>query len=450
MEIQHSNKNSIVKIINANIKSIDVAAASGRISTKNGSALSIFNSSENNSNNLNLIKKVLSSGHKSLIEHITFNIAFNNVSAFVEQFIIEYRLASFTVQSRRYVDFRDVGFFIDESLPDIIKIQYENNMVRLFNDYTELVELGIPKEDARFVLPYCFFSNFYCTCNARELVHIICDMLYGKGRDFKELSKIGNSLKQQFDEIIPDVIEQESKKYKDSRNSWSDFDFQQIYTPTVGQQQVDIISKNSFTLEDIIKHSDYFTNYPQKIENIFANSSDKRYLELITYCFKIKNLSLSALTHLARHRMQTLIVPNIANAVHHNKYVLPKTIKENDSALKIYSEAFKRNCCCVNKLISLGLPIHSTVYFALSGNTIDVISSMNARELFHYINLRSCHRAQWEIRDLTISMLNLLRSDDFDLFINFGPSCYTNGICPEGKMSCGQINEVKKFFREQL
>ena len=34
-------------------------------------------------------------------------MAFENVSVFCEQFIIEFRLASFTVKSRRYVDFAD-------------------------------------------------------------------------------------------------------------------------------------------------------------------------------------------------------------------------------------------------------------------------------------------------------------------------------------------------------
>ena len=51
-------------------------------------------------------------GHMSFIEHATFTIAFENVSAFVEQFFIEFRLASFTIKSRRYVDFGKMGFYI--------------------------------------------------------------------------------------------------------------------------------------------------------------------------------------------------------------------------------------------------------------------------------------------------------------------------------------------------
>ena len=47
-------------------------------------------------------------GHKSA----AFNLAFQNVSAYAEQFMLEFRLASFTVKSRRYVDFSNMGFVV--------------------------------------------------------------------------------------------------------------------------------------------------------------------------------------------------------------------------------------------------------------------------------------------------------------------------------------------------
>ena len=92
----------------------DVCAASGRISTQSGTALEIFERSHDEEKNTNLISKVTRSGHTSTIEHIFFNLAFENVSVVVEQFMIEFRLASFTVKSRRYVNFSDAGFYVPE------------------------------------------------------------------------------------------------------------------------------------------------------------------------------------------------------------------------------------------------------------------------------------------------------------------------------------------------
>ena len=103
--------------------------------------------------NAKLIDKVTRSGHNSVVEHTYFNLAFQNVTAVVEQFVIEFRLASFTVKSRRYVDFSDAGFFIPEDADE----NYKSHMAKLFGLYSEFCEAGVPKEDARFLLPYCLF-----------------------------------------------------------------------------------------------------------------------------------------------------------------------------------------------------------------------------------------------------------------------------------------------------
>ena len=92
---------------------------------------------------------MLRSGHKTLIEHITFNLAFINVSAYVEQFMLEFRLASFTVKSRRYVDFSKMGFvipsFVDangKSLSNAEELQkfYNEHMTFLFKEYGEFIK----------------------------------------------------------------------------------------------------------------------------------------------------------------------------------------------------------------------------------------------------------------------------------------------------------------------
>jgi thymidylate synthase (FAD) len=92
-------------IIQKNEDALSVVASAARISTTEGSALALFSTPQDAEKNLKLIKKVLASGHKSLMEHQTFSVAFDRVSVLVEQFMIEHRLASFIMKSRRYVDF---------------------------------------------------------------------------------------------------------------------------------------------------------------------------------------------------------------------------------------------------------------------------------------------------------------------------------------------------------
>ena len=77
-----------------------------------------------------------------------------------------------------------------------------------------------------------------------------------------------------------------------------------------------------------------------------------------------------------------------------------------------------------------------------------MVITMNARELMHFFSLRCCNRAQWEIRALAWEMLRLAEKAAPTLFKNSGPGCI-RGKCPEGKMSCGQAEQVRAY-REAL
>ena len=74
-------------IIVENREALRVAASAARISTQQGTAMEMFEGSRGDERDLKLIGKVLSSGHKSVIEHQTFSVAFNDVSVLVEQFV---------------------------------------------------------------------------------------------------------------------------------------------------------------------------------------------------------------------------------------------------------------------------------------------------------------------------------------------------------------------------
>ncbi|MCI8589176.1 MAG: FAD-dependent thymidylate synthase [Clostridiales bacterium] len=72
-----------------------------------------------------------------------------------------------------------------------------------------------------------------------------------------------------------------------------------------------------------------------------------------------------------------------------------------------------------------------------------LIVTMNVRSLYHFFNLRCCQRAQWEIRELAWRMLAEVKRVSPTLFRVAGPSC-VSGACPEGKMSCGRMAEMRE------
>ena len=74
-----------------------------------------------------------------------------------------------------------------------------------------------------------------------------------------------------------------------------------------------------------------------------------------------------------------------------------------------------------------------------------MVVTMNARSLHNFFRHRCCNRAQWEIQDVANQMLALVKEVAPNLFKNAGPACLT-GPCPEGKMTCGQIREMRERY----
>ena len=200
------NTNSKAIIIGLTDTGEKIPAASGRISTQPGTALEILELSKDAQKNANLISKVTRSGHNSTVEHTVFNLAFQNVSVLVEQFIIEFRLASFTVKSRRYVDFAKLGYYVPHFASKSVHDKYMAHMDYLYKEYEAFIEAGVPKEDARFLLPYSLYSNFYCTLNAREMINMLYAMIYGRGSEFAELKTLGESLLEQARRLTPGIF----------------------------------------------------------------------------------------------------------------------------------------------------------------------------------------------------------------------------------------------------
>lgn len=448
-------RKSVAKIISWNMDNEAVCASAAKMSTTMGNANEIFEKTKNNPQNTDLIKKVLRSGHKSVIEHAVFSIAFWDVSAFVEQFLIECRLASFTVKSRRYVDFSNLGYLIPSDLYGESLTRYNEYMELLFDGYKSLLEMGIPKEDARFLLPYSFCSNFYCTLNARELGSLISSIKYGRGKNIPELQDLAQQLLEQVSDIFPALLSEfeqaPNTAYLDNDEAmWfaSNDSIELVETHEIGSVkllQTPIQPMEILRFASSISHPHSDNKFD--IEQIIT-STRPRALEHLSYTFAISNMTLSGITHLVRHRMQSIIVPSI-QCVDHSRCIIPDTVQQNPEAKERYVNILTQ---ANEKLAQVRDDVTLQkygYYFALSGNVMDVMTTMNARELMLFIRLRSCNRAQWEIRNVATGMLSLLRKNFPALFNHYGPSCVLTGVCPEGRMTCGKKDKMIQMYREQ-
>lgn len=449
---------SNVKIVGYTNCGEAICAAGGRISTLSGNTMEILEKSTDSDKNASLIGKVTSSGHTSVIEHISFNLAFTNVSVLVEQFMIEFRLASFTVKSRRYVDFSDAGFFIPDFEDNSEKERFTAAMKSRFDDYAALIDCGIPKEDARFVLPYCFYSNFLCTLNGRELYHVLDAMLFGRGAAYPELKALGMQILEQALKIAPGVFArfmEHARPIQDDTLPGFTLPERSVqksvnasktellaYTPDAERvvAQTALIDATRYSTAEINAILEDPATRNAVLDSVMR-SARPRALENASFTFRLNGLSLAGITHLVRHRMQSVMIPPLASGQPEH-YIVPESVRNNSTALDIYTKAFQQAAA-----YHRSAPDSVKAYALLSGNTLDPVITMNARELLLFLRLRTCNRAQWEIRAYAIEILLKLREISPALFRFYGPSCCVMDHCPEGRLSCGKMKEVREQFK---
>jgi thymidylate synthase (FAD) len=120
-----------------------------------------------------VLEQVLKLGHTSVIEHASFTFAISDVSRSLTHQLVRHRIASYSQQSQRYVNLHEPNYVIPPSIGKNkrTKKAYEETMGAIWIHYNKLLELKIPAEDARYVLPNGACTNIMVTMNARSLLN---------------------------------------------------------------------------------------------------------------------------------------------------------------------------------------------------------------------------------------------------------------------------------------
>ena len=120
------------------------------------------------------IKMLIGRNHESVLEHAyaTFKIEGGSRS-FTHQ-LVRHRFCSFSQQSQRYVDEEKFSIVTPESITDSEEALsiYTDFIEESRKTYKRLIELGIKKQDARFILPNAVESEIVVSANFREWRHV--------------------------------------------------------------------------------------------------------------------------------------------------------------------------------------------------------------------------------------------------------------------------------------
>ncbi|TET64581.1 FAD-dependent thymidylate synthase [Candidatus Bathyarchaeota archaeon] len=176
-------------------------------STKSGSPSEILEKTDQATAS-RIIRRVTGYGHVSVIEHASFTFSIEGVSRAMTHQLVRHRIASFTQQSQRYVTYDTLEKYVTP--PSILREAearktFDEALERVSETYKNLLNLGIPKEDARFILPNAAKTNIIVTMNARELRHFFnlrCCI-----RAQWEIREVATEMLKQVKEVAPALFE---------------------------------------------------------------------------------------------------------------------------------------------------------------------------------------------------------------------------------------------------
>ena len=137
------------------------------------------------------LRRVMGRGHLSVSEHACFTFAVEGVSRSLLAQLTRHRIASFSVQSQRYVSMADCFEYVIppsiRGLGEEAEAEYRRQMEEMHRWYCEWQEkLGgageAANQDARFVLPNAASTRLVMTMNARELRHFFALRCCGRAQ----------------------------------------------------------------------------------------------------------------------------------------------------------------------------------------------------------------------------------------------------------------------------
>ncbi len=230
--------------------------------------------------------------------------------------------------------------------------------------------------------------------------------------------------------------------------------------------------KLCYSSSDIVSLRDGLTDEViEKYIDMLVSIGHESVMEHVSFTFGIEGISRACSHQLVRHRIASYSQKSQRYVSENGfDFITPPAISQLPEALAEYERIINDITKGYEKIADILTESHKADFIAqgldekaaaskarklanedarfLLPNACEtkIVVTMNVRSLFNFFEHRCCNRAQWEIREVACQMLRLCQQVAPRIFAKTGPSCVAQGKCPEGKMSCGKMAEVKARF----
>ncbi len=201
-----------VELLQYNPDSEKIVAAAAKLCYSSSEISGILNGLDREKT-ASFIDRLMSMGHESPLEHISFTFGIEGVSRSLLAQLTRHRIASYSVKSQRYVNEGKFEFIIPkeieaneeakkiflEAMEDDVKAYNRLTEILFKKHYADMLNSGVEEkkakgaaekkaiEDARYVLPNACETKLIATFNARSLLnffnHRCCERAQWEIRD---------------------------------------------------------------------------------------------------------------------------------------------------------------------------------------------------------------------------------------------------------------------------
>lgn len=401
-------------------------------------------------------KWVLGYGHSSVAEGAVIGLGLEGASILATKAIEDNRISSYIEKSTRYVSFGRDSFFIPKKLKNSeYGKEIEEFIDELFQGYMDLHEPVLEyiknvsplqegmKEKAwerscearrfdaiRYILPACTKTSLGWTVNARQLAHAISKLL---SHPLKEMQEIGRNVKEEAKKVLPSLLKyaEENPYFKETeiemhelgndywnpkkKNEKGKEEKAVELVESLDEEKVDSILITSILyrygnskyseIKEIVKRmarEEKEKIYDKYISGKGEFDSLLREFEHVYITFDVL-IDYGAFRDVQRHRMQTQTNPLLTAGY---GYDIPDDIRNAGSeVLEKYTSLMEKAAALYNKIEDK----YNAQYILPLAFKKRVLITMNLREAYTFIKLRSTPQGHISYRKIAKEMFDLLK-----------------------------------------
>lgn len=385
-----------------------------------------------------VLKQSAGRGHGAVADQNVFIFSIENLprAATLQLCLPEY-LAHLQQSMRRAT--ADRGYVLPKAVKDSeMSKEAKEVLDKAFEVYMSLVDEGVPKEDARFLLPLYTRTNIQTAGNARALMHL---------HHMTKNNGVPSPVKETVDKMIEKAKEEAPALFKD----WG-----YNYETLAWYPSAQLFAEENKTLNKIIRQK----GTPEEVKYVEAdideatvdravrnrNEAELSNLKHIHNGSKMQGflapMSIACYHQSTRQRTWNHTVEAVYDAAERGKIVVPPTVKNSGHSEK-YIKQHKRMIKLYKDLVEAGIPKEEAIGVIPHSTEMYDFIHVNGWNSIHSIGKRTCTKAQWEIRGIANKVAEKIREKNPILGKYTYPQGVIYGECPETE-PCGLCEKIRE------